>query len=238
MKISFPDYDKHGKLDYVAAWYSIAAKIIRNTKISCAFVSTNSIVQGESVRVMWEYLFGKGVVINFAYRTFKWSSESFDLAAVHCVIIGFANFHAPEKFIFDGDKKIHAKNINAYLLDAPNIFIENRGNPPKGFPKMTKGSQPTDGGNLLLKPAERDELIAKNPLAAKYIFQFIGGDEFINGKLRYCLWLVDCPPNVLRKMPLVMKRLEKVREFRLQSKTASVRRAAETPAIFTQNRCS
>ena len=236
MKISFPDYDKHGKLDYVAAWYSIAAKIIRDTKISCAFVSTNSIVQGESVRVMWEYLFGKGVVINFAYRTFKWSSESFDLAAVHCVIIGFANFHAPGKFIFDGDKKIHAKNINAYLLDAPNIFIENRGNPPKGFPKMTKGSQPTDGGNLLLKPDERDELIKKNPLAEKYIFQFIGGDEFINGKLRYCLWLVDCPPNELRKMPLVMKRLEKVREFRLQSKTASVRRDAETPALFTQIR--
>ena len=236
MKISFPDYDKHGKLDYVAAWYSKAAEIIRDTKISCAFVSTNSIVQGESVRVMWEYLFGKGVVINFAYRTFKWSSESFDLAAVHCVIVGFANFHAPKKVIFDGDKKIPAKNINAYLLDAPNIFINNRGNPPKGFPKMTKGSQPTDGGNLLLKPAERDELIKKNPLAEKYIFQFIGGDEFINGKLRYCLWLVDCPPNELRKMPLVMKRLEKVREFRLQSKTASVRRAAETPAIFTQIR--
>ena len=236
MKISFPDYDKHGKLDYVAAWYSKAAEIIRDTKISCAFVSTNSIVQGESVRVMWEYLFGKGIVINFAYRTFKWSSESFDFAAVHCVIIGFSNFHAPEKFIFDCDKKIHAKNINAYLLDAPNIFIENRGNPPKGFPKMTKGSQPTDGGNLLLKPAERDELIKKNPLAEKYIFQFIGGDEFINGKLRYCLWLVDCPPNELRKMPLVMKRLEKVREFRLQSKTASVRRAAETPALFTQIR--
>ena len=236
MKISFPDCDKHGKLDYVAAWYSKAAEFIRGTKISCAFVSTNSIVQGESVRVMWEYLFGKGVVINFAYRTFKWSSETFDLAAVHCVIIGFANFDAPEKFIFDDDKKIPAKNINAYLLDAPNIFIENRGKPPKGFPKMTKGSQPTDGGNLLLKPSERAELILKNPLSEKYIFQFIGGDEFINGKLRYCLYLVDCPPNELRKMPLVIKRLEKVRDFRLKSKTASVRRAAETPALFTQIR--
>ncbi|MBR0261935.1 MAG: hypothetical protein IJQ85_09110 [Selenomonadaceae bacterium] len=181
-------HEKHGKLDYVAAWYSIAAKIIRDTKISCAFVSTNSIVQGESVRVMWEYLFGKGVVINFAYR----------ISTLPLFIVSLSALPTSTRrknLFLTATKKIHAKNINAYLLDAPNIFIENRGNPPKGFPKMTKGSQPTDGGNLLLKPAERDELIAKNPLAAKYIFQFIGGDEFINGKLRYCLWLVDCPPN-------------------------------------------
>ena len=236
MTLAFPDYNKHGKLDYVAAWYSKAADFIHGTKIACAFLSTNSIVQGESVRVMWEYLFGKDVAINFAHRTFKWTSESTDIAAVHCVIIGFANFHASVKKIFDGDKVIIAQNINAYLLDAPNVFIKNRGKPPLGFPKMTKGSQPTDGGNLILAPNERDELIAKNPLAEKYIRQFIGAAEFIKGKLRYCLWLKDCPPNELRKMPLVMKRLEHVREFRLKSPTASVRRDADTPALFTQIR--
>ena len=152
------------------------------------------------------------------------------------VIIGFANFHTPIKKIFDGEKIIIAQNINAYLLDAPNVFIKNRGNPPQGFPKMTKGSQPTDGGNLILLPNERDELIAKNPLAEKYIHQFFGAAEFIKGKLRYCIWLKDCPPNELRKMPLVMKRLELVREFRLKSPTASVRRDAVTPALFTQIR--
>ncbi len=236
MTLAFPDYNKHGKLDYVAAWYSKAANFIHGTKIACAFLSTNSIVQGESVRVMWEYLFGKGIAINFAHRTFKWTSESTDIAAVHCVIIGFANFNASTKKIFDGDKVIIAQNINAYLLDAPNVFIENRGKPPLDFPKMTKGSQPTDGGNLILSPNERDELIAKNPLAEKYIHQFVGAAEFIKGKLRYCLWLKDCPPNELRKMPLVMKRLELVQEFRLKSPTASVRRDADTPALFTQIR--
>ena len=236
MTLAFPDYNKHGKLDYVAAWYSKAADFIHGTKIAYAFLSTNSIVQGESVRVMWEYLFSKGVSINFAHRTFKWTSESSDIAAVHCVIVGFANFDAPVKKIFDGDKVIIAQNINAYLLDAPNVFIENRGKPPHGFPKMTKGNQPTDGGNLILSPTERDELIAKNPLAEKYIYQFVGAAEFIKGKLRYCLWLKDCPPNNLRKMSLVMKRLELVREFRLKSPTASVRRDADTPALFTQIR--
>ena len=236
MTLVFPDYNKHGKLDYVAAWYSKAADFIHGTKIACAFLSTNSIVQGESVRVMWEYLFDKGIVINFAHRTFKWTSESIDITTVHCVIIGFANFHTPIKKIFDGEKIIIAQNINAYLLDAPNVFIKNRGNPPQGFPKMTKGSQPTDGGNLILLPNERDELIAKNPLAEKYIHQFFGAAEFIKGKLRYCIWLKDCPTNELRKMPLVMKRLELVREFRLKSPTASVRRDAVTPALFTQIR--
>ena len=236
MMLAFPDYNKHGKLDYVAAWYSKAADFIHGTKIACAFLSTNSIVQGESVRVMWEYLFSKDVSINFAHRTFKWTSESTDIAAVHCVIIGFANFHAHIKKIFDGDKVIIAQNINAYLLDAPNVFIENRGKPPHGFPKMTKGSQPTDGGNLILSPNEREELIAKNSLAEKYIRQFVGAAEFIKGKLRYCLWLVDCPPNELRKMPLVMKRLELVQKFRLKSPTASVRSDADTPALFTQIR--
>jgi hypothetical protein len=236
MQLVFPDYKKHGKLDYVAAWYKKAADFITDTNITCAFVSTNSIVQGESVRVMWEYLFGKGVVINFARLPFKWTSESSDQAAVSCVVIGFAKFHADVKKIFKDKTFTIAQNINGYLLDAPNFFIKNRGDPPEGFPKMTKGSQPTDGGNLLLKPDEKDELIKKNPLAEKFIYPFVGAAEFIRGKLRYCLWLLNATPAELRKMPLVMKRLENVRDLRLKSPTASVRRAAETPALFTQIR--
>ena len=232
----FAGISGYGNLDYVACWFKKAADFIHNTKTACAFVATNSIGQGIAVPPLWTYLFGRSVVVNFVHQTFKWTSESADIAAVHCVIIGFANFHVPIKKIFDGEKVIIAQNINAYLLDAPNVFIENRGKPPHDFPKMTKGSQPTDGGNLILSPNERDELIAKNPLAEKYIHQFVGAAEFIKGKLRYCLWLKDCPPNELRKMPLVMKRLELVRDFRLKSPTASVRRDAETPALFTQIR--
>ena len=236
MQIAFHDHDKHGKLDYVCAWYNKSADFIKDTKIECAFVSTNSICQGESVRPMWEFLFNKNITINFAYRTFKWDSESLQKAHVHCVIIGFAEFNREQKIIFDGDQKIFAKNINGYLLDAPNIFIENRGNPPLNFPKMTKGSQPTDGGNLILSPAERDALLKKFPDAEKFIKPFIGAEEFINGKIRYCLWLVDAAPNELKKIPPIVNRLEKVAEFRKKSKTASVREDADTPALFTQIR--
>ena len=236
MTLAFPDCPKHGKLDYVAAWYSKTADFITGTKISCAFLSTNSIVQGEPVRVLWEYLFGKGVVINFAHPTFKWASESFDQAAVHCVVVGFAKFNAPVKKIFIGETVRVVEFINAYLLDAPNVFIKNRGNPPEGFPKMTKGSQPTDGGNLLLTDDECKDFLKREPAAQKFIRRYVGSNEFINGIVRWCLWLKDCPPNELRKMPHVMERLKKIREFRLKSPTASVRRDADTPALFTQIR--
>ena len=236
MKIAFHDLDKHGKLDYVCTWYNKTADFIKDTKIEAAFVSTNSICQGESVSTMWKFLFNKGVKINFAHRTFHWDSESSEKAHVHCVIISFADFDRAEKIIFDGDKKIIAQNINGYLLDAPNVFIENRGNPPKNLPKMTKGSQPTDGGNLILSPAERDALLKKYPQAEKFVKPFIGAEEFLNGKLRYCLWLVNANPSELKKIPPIVERLKLVSEFRLNSATASVRRDAQTPTLFTQIR--
>ena len=236
MQIAFHDLDKHGKLDYVCAWYNKAADFINGTQIRCAFVSTNSICQGESVSTLWQFLFKK-IHIDFAYQTFVWDSESFDKAHVHCVIISFSQVEGLQKIIFDSEGKVHpAQNINGYLLDAPNIFIENRSKPPQNLPKMTKGSQPTDGGNLILTAAEREKLIAENPLAEKYIKPFIGAEEFINSKIRYCLWLVDCPPNELRNMPLVYGRLKKVAESRRKSATKSVREAAETPMLFTQIR--
>ena len=235
MKIAFHDLDKHGKLDYVCAWYNKAADFIHGTKIECAFVSTNSITQGESVRVLWQFLFDK-ITINFACRTFKWDSESADKAHVHCVIIGFANFSREQKIIFDGDKKIFAKNINGYLQNAPNIFIENRGNPPKNFPKMTKGSQPTDGGNLILSEDEKNILLKKFPDAERFVKIFIGAEEFLHNKKRFCLWLVDAEPSEIKNFPPIYERIKKVADFRKNSKTKSVRDAAATPTIFTQIR--
>ncbi len=236
MQIAFHDLEKHGKLDYVCAWYNKAADFINGTQIRCAFVSTNSICQGESVSTLWQFLFKK-IHIDFAYQTFVWDSESFEKAHVHVVIISFSQIEGLKKIIFDSEGKVHpAQNINGYLLDAPNIFIENRSNPPKSLPKMTKGSQPTDGGNLILTAQEREIFIAENPLAEKYIKPFIGAEEFINSKIRYCLWLVNCPPNELRNMPLVYGRLKKVAESRRKSATKSVREAAETPMLFTQIR--
>ena len=235
----------YGKLDYVCSWYKkavdyvLAAKNAEGTKI--AFVSTNSICQGESVAAMWKPLFERsGVVIDFAWRTFRWDNESFEKAHVHCVIVGFHvgddKVPAP-KLIFDGDKTISATNINGYLIDAPNVFIENRGAvKTHGLDAMSKGSQPTDGGNLILSSAERDEIIAKWPDAASFILRYIGADDFINNIYRYCLWLVDVAPNCYRHVAPIMERLARVAEMRRRSPTKSVQRDAEKPMLFTQIR--
>ena len=226
-----------GNLDYVACWFKKAADFIRSTKIACAFVATNSIAQGITVPPLWTYLFKQGVVVNFVHQTFKWTSESADIAAVHCVIIGFANFHAPTKKFFDGQSVRVVNNINAYLLDAPNVIVLPQVKPLRDdVPPMIVGSCPTDGGNFLLTADEREDFIKREPAAAKWIRRYVGSNEFINGKLRYCLWLKDCTPNELRKMPSVMKRLEGVRDFRLASKKAQTRRRAETPTLFAEDR--
>ena len=247
MDLVFTDFDgNYGKLDYVCSWYKKAADLMQKTKITCAFVSTNSICQGESVATMWKPLFEKfNLSMNFAYKTFRWDSESTQKAHVHCVIIGFSCHTDSENLRFSNEKRIFnsdgteivAKNINGYLLDAPNVFIQNRGkslNPT--HPQMSKGSQPTDGGNLILSESEHDELIKKYPAVKKFIKQFMGAEEFINNKKRYCLWLKDISPNEYRKIPPIMERLEKVREMRCKSPTASVRRDADTPMLFTQIR--
>ena len=237
----FADFDSnYGKLDYVCAWYKKACDIMQNTNIECAFVSTNSIVQGESVATMWKPLFeNRNLTITFAWQTFVWNSESADKAHVHCVIVGFScNRSDKPKTLFQSESvKQEVKNINGYLLAAPNVFIENRGKPlTEGLDKMSKGSQPTDGGNLILSVEERNELVKKYPAAASFIKQYISADDFINSKLRYCLWLKGVAPNEYRKIPPVMARLEKVAEIRRKSPTASVKRDAETPMLFTQIR--
>ena len=237
LEIAFYDLTKHGKLDYVCGWYNKAAEYIHGTDIRCAFVSTNSICQGESVRILWEFLFKKGIIINFAHTTFRWDSEANDKVHVHCVIVGFSYTEVFGKKLYINGEAIPVDNINGYLVDAPNIFIESRGSVlTKGLPEMTKGSQPTDGGNLILTQDEKDLLISEYPQSASLIKQYIGAQEFINGGCRYCLWLKGISPNQYKDIPPIVERLKKVAEFRAKSPTASVRRDAKTPSLFTQIR--
>ena len=239
MDYVFTEFGNYGKLDYVSAWYKKAVDYMKDTHIKAALVSTNSIVQGESVATMWEPLFNKyGLQINFAHKTFRWDSEASIKARVHCVVIGFSlwNDNNP-KYIFQNDRLVLAKNINGYLLDAPNVFIKNRSSVlTHGMPKMSKGSQPTDGGNLLLSENEKSELITKYPVAEKWVYRFMMGEDFINNKYRYCLWLVGANPSELKKCVDIMKRLEKISELRRKSPTISVQRDADTPMLFTQIR--
>ena len=239
MRQIWADNPKSGKLDYVSAWYRKAAEFIQGTDTRCAFVSTNSIVQGEQCADVWKILYEKfNIHVDFCHRTFKWSSDSENIAHVHCVIVGFSS--APNqkpKIIFDGDKKIRAGNINAYLLDAPNILVESRPKHLQDFVQpMVYGNMPRDGGFFFFTPEELDEFLKKEPSAKKFIRQVLGADEFINGKLRYCLWLVDCPPNELKRMPLVYERVKNVREVRLASKKAATRKLADKPTMFAEIR--
>ena len=218
----FADVKGIGNLDYVACRFGKAADFMIGTQTRAALVSTNSICQGESIGLLWKKLF-ETIHIDFAYRTFKWLSDSDDPAAVHCVIVAFSAEPNPKpRIIFDGDRKIIAKNINAYLLDAPDLIVERRAEPICDVPPMNKGSQPTDGGHLLLSPDERDELLRRDPRAERFIRRFVGAEEYINGKARYCLWLVDATDDEL-KMPAIAERVEAVREFRLSSRKASTR---------------
>lgn len=236
LKIAFHDLAKHGKLDFVCGWYNKAVDYIGDTEIQVAFVSTNSICQGESVSILWSFLFNKGVVINFAYRTFIWNSEALDKAHVHCVIIGFAKVSRKCKKIFSDDNYSIVDNINGYLIAADNVFLEARGKNRNNLPEMTKGSQPTDGGYLLLTEKEKTDLENKYHTKFNFIKQYIGADEFINNKKRYCLWLDKVNPSVYRNIPEILDRLNRVKELRLKSPTKSVKEQAEIPFLFTQIR--
>ena len=231
-----PDIGKN--IDYVAGWYFKAAQFMIGTTIRTAFVSTNSITQGEQVAGVWKPLFDRfGIHIDFAHRTFRWDSEANQKAHVHCVIVGFsfAPNSAP-RVIYSSDRAQVAENINAYLLNAPDIFLERRANPICDVPLMCKGSQPTDGGNLILSAEEYKDFIKQEPLSEKYIRLFLGAEEFLNGKKRYCLWLSGIAPQELSKMPKVLARVAAVRDFRLASKKAATRKWADKPILFTENR--
>jgi hypothetical protein len=232
------DIPKCGKLDYVCGWYNKATDYMQNTKIHTAFVSTNSISQGESVGILWKLLFEKFVEIEFAYRPFVWTSEAKDKAAVHCVIVGFTcGANNKKKLLFEAGRAKEANHINGYLFDAPNVFIQSRGKTlTKGFPEMSKGSQPTDGGFLLLTEKEQQKLVSTYPASSQFVRRFVGSRDLINNEMRYCLWLKNVSPATYRSIPPVMERLRLVAESRSKSPTASVRRDAETPMLFTQIR--
>ncbi|MBQ4143992.1 MAG: class I SAM-dependent DNA methyltransferase [Thermoguttaceae bacterium] len=232
-----PKWKNAGNLDYVSCWYKKAADLIKDTQIHAALVSTNSISQGESVTNLWKPLFEMGIQINFAHRTFRWDSEASIKAQVHCVIIGFscAPSYRP-KVIYTAERPLVVTNINGYLVDANNVFIENRSNPLCNVPSIAMGNQPIDDGNYLFSLEEKSEFIKKEPLSEKWFKPWYGAQEFINQEPRYCLWLGECPPNELRKMPESLKRVQAVREFRLSSKRAATLKLADIPTRFqTEN---
>lgn len=221
-------------VDYVACWYMKAAKFIAKSQIECAFVSTNSICQGEIVSVLWTKLLAEGIIINFAHRTFVWSSEAKAKAAVHCIIIGFAGFSRQTKVLFDGIQKRTAQNINPYLLDGENIIVFAQRKPFADVPAMVYGNKPADGGNLIIENDEYEDFIAKEPKAQQYIHRYVGAVEFLHNEPRYCLWLKGASPKELKEMPLVMQRIENCKEMRNNSRAAAIRKFATTPTLFAQ----
>ena len=224
-----------GKIDYVAGWYYKAAQLICNSKNTrVALVSTNSITQGEQVAAIWKPLKELfGIHIDFAYRTFRWDSEASIKAHVHCVIIGFSNVNVP-KTIYDNDKQKGAENINAYLIDAPDVFINSRSVPVCEVPQMKSGGKPVEGGFLILSPEEKEIIERNEPNISKYIRPFTSGDDFINNKKRYCLWLVGVSPTDVKHSPELMIRVAAVRDFRLSSVKEATRRCADTPTLFME----
>ncbi|NVO84036.1 class I SAM-dependent DNA methyltransferase, partial [Hymenobacter terrestris] len=232
-----------GALDFVAAWYLKAAQYTQQHPAQVAFVSTNSIVQGEQVAILWGEMVNRyNVDILFAHRTFKWSNEARGNAAVFCVIIGFAQAgKSGPRLLFDYEKPTAeplrrvVSHINPYLVDAPTVFVGNRTRPlSPDVPPMVWGNKPTDGGNLIMLPEEKAELLAAEPGAAPWVRRYVGGDDLINNKERYCLWLKDISPGQLRALPQVLARVEAVRQTRLASKAPSTRKKADSPTLFVQ----
>lgn len=229
----FPGWKNAGNLDYVSCWYKRAAEMMEGTTIRAALVSTNSVTQGESVANLWKPLFETGVHIDFAHRTFRWDSEAISKAHVHCVIVGFST--APNnkpKILYTSDRAQIVGNINGYLLDADNIFVESRNKPLCDVPEIGIGNKPIDGGNYLFEKEEMEAFLQKEPAAAPYFHPWYGSYEFINRCPRYCLWLGECPPHELRRMPECLKRVEAVRQFRLASKSAGTVNLADMPTRF------
>ncbi len=243
MDLVWGDVQSAGILDYVTAWYRKASQYIKGTRIVVGFVSTNSITQGEQVPVLWgELIQRQDISICFAHRTFAWQSEARGKAHVHVVIIGFASFKPDRRIIFDyqdikGEPHAQsATNINAYLTDSTVQFVTRRSQPLSDVAEMVFGTKLVDDGHLTLGDLERDELIQGYPFAAKWIRPLTGGEEFLNGTTRWCLWLNEASPNELRSCPPVMERIKRVRDFRLASKKAPTVELAATPSIFGEIR--
>lgn len=222
-----------GNLDYVCCWYKKATDLMKTTpQARAALVSTNSICQGEQVANLWQKLFADGLRINFAHRTFRWDSEASQKAHVHCIIVGFSFQKIEPQIIFDGDRFTEAQNINAYLTDAPDCFIWSRPKPICNVPEIGIGNKPIDGGNYIFEKEEMEDFVKNEPLSEQYFHPYYGAAEFIHQRPRYCLWLGDCSPAELRKMPNCMKRIENVRNARLASKSEGTRKIADNPTRF------
>ena len=233
VNLIFDGWKNAGNLDYVCCWYKKAADLMLGEKIRGALVSTNSVSQGESVANLWKPLFESGVHIDFAYRTFRWDSEAKIKAHVHCVIIGFSRApNSKDKVLYSSDRAQAVQNINGYLLDADNVFVESRNTPICDVPEIGIGNKPIDGGNYLFTKEEMEQFIKVEPQSQQYFKPWYGAQEFINRCPRYCLWLGDCSPNELRRMPECMKRVEAVRNMRLSSKSAGTVKLADKPTRF------
>jgi type I restriction-modification system DNA methylase subunit len=229
----FADVKNNGNLDYVSCWYKKSADFMKGTNIRTALVSTNSICQGEQVSILWKELFRQGVHIDFAYRTFRWDSEASLKAHVHCVIVGFSIAENDKKrVLYDEGVYRVVNNINGYLVDADNVTIDSRTKPICDVPQIGIGNKPIDGGNYLFSESEMNDFIQKEPRSKDYFRKWVGSDEFINGYYRYCLWLGECTPKELLSMPECLKRVDAVREFRLNSSSSTTRKIAEKPTRF------
>ena len=250
MKAVFGKLKGLGVLDYVCCWYVRAMEYLGERPIDCAFVSTNSITQGEHVGIFWKLLMQKhGATIHFAHRTFAWESEARGKAHVHVVIIGFSKRERASKTIFDyqqakGDpNESRVARISPYLADAPIVFITNRSQPISSVPRMNYGNMANDKklkekglGNLILDAQSRKAILAESPQLTPYVRQFMGSQEFINNKKRWCLWLVDAPPEIVRSSPAVLERLRKVKECRQASNRPQTKKLADTPGLFGEIR--
>lgn len=236
IELVFPECEKPGQVDYVSGWYVKSAKYMQDTNIKSALVSTNSICQGQQVYLLWKPMIEKfGIKIDFAHRTFRWDSEATLKAHVHCVIVGFSSKTTTTiKRIYDNNKYTIVEHINAYLLAQNDLFISNTSMPICKVSPMHMGVMARDGGNLILSKEEYEEYIKKEPQGSKFIHQYMMGREFINNIDRYCFWLVNANPTDLKKCPILLERIEKVKEERLKSPAKETQKLAETPTLFAQ----
>ena len=234
----FAGWKNRGNLDYVSCWYKKTADFIKGTEIRAALVSTNSITQGDSVAILWKPLFAEGVHIDFAHRTFRWDSESNSKAHVHCVIVGFSTARQTEaKRLYSGEQVSVAQNINGYLLDAPTVWIEARKKPICDVPEIVFGNMPNDSGYLSdYTDKARDAIVSRYPSAEKIFRRFVGAQEFLHGKIRWCLWLKDIPIAKIKGVPPVYEAVQKVREIRLASNRAGTRKMGDYPTLFGEIR--
>jgi hypothetical protein len=240
---TFQELKSFGMLDYVSAWYAKAAEFIKESSIKTAFVSTNSIIQGEQAGILWGYLFNKyKIKIHFAHRTFSWRNEAKGNAAVHVVIIGFANFDTQNKTIYEYESikgephEIKAKNINQYLIDAKEIIITPRTNPICAIPKIGVGSALLDGGFFILTDDEKQQILTKEPYLNNFIKRLWSADEFINNKLKWCFWLKDIKPEILKQSKELIRRINEIKEFRLKSTRVKTHEMSKYPNLFGEER--